>query len=117
MSKMKYSEKPFVLASQVEQVFYLKDMMKLGNNQFIVKKVQPRGSFNVHERDIQVVDPDEPYREEELDEVFDVIETNGLALLEQENMELIRCLEDSISSTKGYICIEDDHDEFIDDDE
>ncbi|XP_027120615.1 uncharacterized protein [Coffea arabica] len=63
MSKTWYSDQPFILASQAEQVFYLQDT-KLGGNWHVVELVSPRSSYDVPEKhEDDLVDNEEAYQE------------------------------------------------------
>lgn len=79
MSKTWYSDQPFILASQAEQVFYLQDM-KLGGNWHVVELVSPRSSYDVPEKhEDDLVDNEEAYQEEYHEDLIGV----------QENLELV----------------------------
>ena len=65
LAKKWNTNEPFVLASQAEQVFYVKDS-KLGNNWQVVVKTQPRDLYDVPEdEDEESIGDDEPYQQNE----------------------------------------------------
>ncbi|KAL3849603.1 hypothetical protein ACJIZ3_011485 [Penstemon smallii] len=69
-----YEDQPFVLAYQVRQVYYVQDL-KLGKNWRVVEKIQPRGSYDVPKRnDMEPNDLEEPYQEEEPDDLIHFID-------------------------------------------
>ena len=78
ISRKWYVDQPFILASQAAQVFYVEDL-KLGHNWRIIEKINPRGFFDVPERDEdESINLEDPYQEEELDEELDVVEVDEL---------------------------------------
>lgn len=65
MGKTWYGNQPYVLASQVGQVFYIPDM-KLGKNWHIILKSQPRSSYDVpYKEDEDSNTDEEPYQQNE----------------------------------------------------
>lgn len=88
-----YLDQPFVLASQAEQVFYLKDM-KLGGRWHIVEKVTPRGSYDVPEvNNNNDLEDDEAYQDNEFEYPVIVTESDEVPILNRGNTDFERRIE------------------------
>ena len=79
MSRTWYLGQLYVLGSQAEQVFYVKDL-KFGANWHVVETASPRSSYDVlekHENDSQ--DSEEAYQEEYREDLCGVQDNIELA--------------------------------------
>lgn len=81
-SRRSYVEQPFILASQAEQVFYVKDL-KLRGNWHIVQKVMPRASYDVAEKESDACDSDDPYQELNVEHSTRVTENDEVPTLKR----------------------------------
>ena len=76
MGKTWYNNQPYVLASQVAQVFYVDDM-KLGNDWHVIQKSQPRSSYDIPEKEVEKSNnEDEPYQQDELHRVHEILQVD-----------------------------------------
>lgn len=92
ITKTWYTNYPYALASQTQQVYYLRDT-RLGDNWCVVERSQLRGTYDVLEKEVEVDDsPEEaedPYQQE-AHEFVNAIEVNNSNIsLRRDDMEEI----------------------------
>lgn len=66
-----YTNDPFILAIQAEQVFYVNDM-KNGANWRIIQRIHPRNSFDIPDEIEDISCNDEPYQETQTNKATEV---------------------------------------------
>ena len=64
VSRRWYRDQPFVLATQVQQVFYVNDL-KLGKDWRVVQRTQPRNLYNIQLSINVLHDDGEPYQQDD----------------------------------------------------
>lgn len=114
-----YKDDPFVLPSQVQQVFYVNDT-KLGVNWKIVQRFHHRGIWDVPELEEEepndVADSvlNEVYQQDEVDRIIPiVVEDTTPVLLHRNDIEAEIIHREGINVNDGFIC--DDEDELMED--
>lgn len=95
ISKTWYTNYPFSLASQTQQVYYLRDT-RLGNNWHVVERSQPRGNYDVIEKEAEENDAsdstmptDDPYQQESHGFVNPIEINDDNMSLSRSDMEMI----------------------------
>ncbi|KAK6928914.1 protein of unknown function DUF4216 [Dillenia turbinata] len=106
VSRKWYSDQPYVLAQQVQQVFYVEDI-KLGRNWYEVEKANPRNSYDILQAKHQEL-VEEVYQEEEPEFVL-YVDLGELPSLVRDiplvDREAMREMEETTSMTPREICI------------
>lgn len=118
-----YKDDPFVLPSQVQQVFYLNDT-KLGENWRVVERFERRGIWNVPEMDDFEANnaPNDEFQQEETTEFVPVVEDLITTPLLRNDIEPEIILEGSCRKraraenveVDEFICDADDEAELLD---
>ena len=89
ITKTWYKDQPFVLATQVQQVFYANDI-KLGKDWRVVQRMQPWNIYHVHLPSNVLQNDDEPFQDEECPTIHNMFEeTDHIELLHREATENI----------------------------
>ena len=118
-----YKDDSLMLASQVEQVFYINDT-KLGNNWYVVHKTQPRNTFDVPEAEIEMEDEDEgfigsteAYQQNEPADVIGAVQEEVPELpMDRDDVDAYHIDATDVQTDFTELCQEDD-DDFINNDE
>ena len=89
ITKTWYKDQPFVLATQVQQVFYVNDI-KLGKDWRVAQRMQPRNIYHVHLPSDVLQNEDEPFQDKECSTIHNMFEeTDHIELLHREATEHI----------------------------
>jgi hypothetical protein len=124
-----YKDDPFVLPSQVQQVFYVNDT-KLGDHWKIVERIQRRGIWNVPERDNLETNgtPTEVFQQDTTTEISPIVVDDPIAIsLRRNDIESEIVSEDAglyLTTQRAqpedidnetFICDDEDEDEVMGD--
>ena len=113
-----YKDQPYVLATQVQQVFYVNDL-KLGKEWRVVQRSQPRNLYNIELRSNELPDDVDPYQQAECtSQINDIVEDDVAGLLLHRNDTGNLCVNVELEgSTEDDIDVEDDNNDVEDDDD
>ncbi|KAK6915146.1 protein of unknown function DUF4216 [Dillenia turbinata] len=112
VSRKWYSNQPYMLAQQVQQVFYVEDI-KLGKNWYVVEKANPRISYDILQAEQQEL-VEEVYEEEEPEFVL-YVDLGELLFLVRDVPLVDRVDILVVNAEKGASSMQSEH-EFVDDD-